>query len=92
MTIYIPPPAALEAVNDTYWGTYNQPFVTTPSQSVLSNDSSANADARLSVETVGSPDGGNLTTWEPNGTFRFVPDRFWFGELLLGCAHWGALF
>lgn len=71
VTITVAAPVALEAGNDTYWGTFNQPFVTTPSQSVLANDSSPNAQRQLSVVAVGTPNGGRIDSWDADGTFPF---------------------
>ena len=73
----LPPNSPPVAVNDSYSTIENFGLTTLPSQSVLHNDVDPNADP-FTAAVVTGPAHGTLT-FNPNGTFVYVPDQDFTG-------------
>jgi hypothetical protein len=82
VTIHIPPPVAITAVNDTYYATFNQPYSPPSDSLILANDSSPNASPQLQVIWSGAVlvGTGSLVNWTASGSFEFQPATDWSGE------------
>jgi hypothetical protein len=82
VTLIISPPAAITPTNFSWTMTYSA-LSYSPNVSLLTNVTSSNPGANLTVVGMGVPPGiGNVTVY-PNGSYVFLPPPGWSGEWLL---------
>ena len=91
MTINVLPPVVVYevfAVNDSYVGSFGQPFTPLPSALLLRNDNATSPSPQLAVVSSSASlvqGSGSVSGITPNGSFTFTPAQGFFGECPACC-------
>ena len=82
VTINVPPPKPITAVNDTYYVEFDTPYTCPDSSPITKNDISPNANPQLRVVSVQEalPSQG-VFTWAADGSCAFKPAPLFKGAL-----------